>query len=211
MRKWRRLAAAFVAMAATLTVVTVATQTAASASDSNPTFITVPFGTVSQARAYNLTAAGAINIVPSSDAKCSKGQTKDKFAAELNVPGIAKITGLEAQCSVNLSGSRALSWAKVADVDLFNGRIKIKSLESLCVRANGYATIGSTYGSLVTDQNYSTNGTGAIVIPGIATVAVDVNTTGNSHVSSALIVITLLNQQAVVISACSLTHQSLLG
>lgn len=215
MSKLRRLAAGFIATAATLTVVTVATQNSASANPDNPTFITGSFGKVSTARAYNVAAAGLLNISPTTEAKCSHYQTKDRTAVNVSIPGVLKVNGLTTHCDNNYNGSVASATAKAADIDLFNGKIRITALDAYCFRSpyfGGVATVGATYGSLVTDFNYSKNGSGAIVIPGLATVAVNVKNIGNSTAFADLVVVTLLNTgQVIVISACELKHQSLLG
>jgi hypothetical protein len=210
MKKWKKLGVGLLAGAAALTVVA----QSAVANPDNPTFVSGGFGSVTSARATNITAAGLVNLGPLQDAKCTPGEQKDNHAVDVNIPNIATITGLEAKCSVSTNGRTASAVSKVAAINLFNGKVKIDLLESDCYRTQtllgGRAVVGSTYGSLVTDQNYSRNGSGAIVIPGIATVAVDVNNLGNTHASSDLIVITLLNTlQTIVISSCSLTHQSL--
>ena len=208
MGKWKRLGAASVAVVVTLSVVTVATQSTANANPDNPTFISAPFGKVTQARAYNVAAAGFLAVSPTTDSKCNPGQTKDASVASVTVQNVLKLNALTTHCSVSFSGNSAVAEAKAADVDLFNGKIRITALDAYCFRNGGYATVGATYGSLVTDQNYSHNGSGAIILPGLATVAVNVKGITSKSAFANLIVITLLNQQVIVISACELKHQS---
>jgi hypothetical protein len=211
MRKWRTLAAAFVAAAATLTVVTVTTQSTAGADPNNPTFITVPFpgGKANNARAFDVALSGVINVAPTADANCSRGQLKPRHVVSVVVPGLATVTGLEASCFVNSSGSKAASRATIADVNLLNGKIKIKLIDSRCGLSGGYATFGSTWGSMVFDQNYSRNGSGAIVIPGIATVVVDAKFANASGVYTTMVAVNLLNGQTIVVGACSITRHTL--
>ena len=219
MNTWKKLGAAVLTAGA---AVAFAAQGTAGADEvTNPTYINAPFGYVGTARASDVTAVGLLNLGPLADAKCTPGQSRNASVLSVNVPGIATVNGVQATCSVNRSGAVAHAQADVASVNLFNGRIKITALRANCDRyatfgftpifhAPGTATVGATYGSLVTDQNYSKNGSGAIVIPNLATVAVNVKDIGAGRAYADLIVVTLFNTgQVVVISACSLVQQNL--
>jgi hypothetical protein len=209
MSTWKRFAALFTAAAATVTVVMVTTESASANETTNPTFVSQPFNWVLSAEANTVSASGAINLSRTPDSNCVYDGSRTRSVLSARVGTIASLTGLSSQCSVSGYGSTAYAESDAATVDLFGGRIKIKALRSICSwdAETGLATVGSTWGSFGTDQNYSRNGSGAIVIPNVATVAVNVKgvdyKTGQAY--SNMLVVTLLNTaQTVVIGHCEL-------
>lgn len=207
MSKWKTIAAGAVALATAVSVATIATQSSANANEvTNPTFISGPFNGSYSSNASALYAAGPISVSPLPNASCGPEQSQNKSVLTAQVGSLASLTGLSAQCRYGYAES------DVATANLLGGRIKAKLMRSICSYngETGDATVGSTWGSLVFDQNYSKNGSGAIVIPNLATVVVNqkgINEFGKAY--SNMLVVSLFNsKQVIVVGHCELNAYS---
>jgi hypothetical protein len=235
--KWQRIAVAIVATGAAVAAVAIP-QFAANANNiTNPTFVTTePFYGLYGTSATDVAASGLITIAPLTTVQCNPhyyGHRHIHTASLVKIPtSLVSISALDTDCVTtkptyfNEGEGAATSSATIAAVNLFKGKIVITAVDSVCstgIDTSGedeggvpFATVGSTLATVQT--TYSNQGTGGIVIPGIAKVLLDVNTsstnwrTGLTTLTTDAIVIQLLPgafpgvaAQTIVIGSCSIT------
>ncbi|HJQ43897.1 MAG TPA: choice-of-anchor P family protein [Jatrophihabitantaceae bacterium] len=214
MSTWRTLGAGLIATVLAFTAVVVSTQNTANADPDNPTFITGELPPLQHATAFALGTVGLTPLTLYPNATCARGQSKSKSLASVTIPGVLSASALNASCSLSTDGTVAAARATVGQLSLLGGRVKVSLLDARCTRsADGTATVGATWGSLITDQNYARNGAGAIVVPGVGQVLVNDKWVSGFGYAETLVVqvfaqvvggVTVVPDSAFVISGCIL-------
>jgi hypothetical protein len=186
--RFKRLVAIVAATACAATVGTVSLS--AQADNTPPTYQSYELNGPYGSSATGITVAGLLNILPTTAVLCTNQTHNIHGRTLLTLPlGIGTVIVDGTECK---AGYLSFANATIAEVDLFNHSIVIRALVSSCHAADGVATVGSTLGSLVQRNNVSRQGSGALIIPGIATVAIDVNIHIGLVASTTGVLITLL-------------------
>ena len=194
----RRVVAALSAsiVATTSLATTAASADSAVAAGANPTFITAPFAPVQHVHAFAVGSLGLTPLTLYPNAACDRGQSRVKSLASVTIPGVLTASGLKAACSVDGDGTQASAAVTIAELSLLGGRVRLTAVDAVCHRdPDGTATDGATWGSFVTAANYSRNGAGAIVIPGVADIYVDQRYLGGTFGDAEMLVVTIYPQQ----------------
>jgi len=214
MRFKRTIAAAAVAIATATTVSVVMPSTSAGAD--NPTFNVAPFPySAVKANALGLHATGLLGVPPTAAVSCNQPGADFQALVRVITGALVNANVLSGQCAIQPGGFIASAQGTVANASLFNQAIRITAIDARCGVVNGVASWGGTYGSLITPTNYSTNGSGALVIPNIATLAVNVKTYSNATITATAILVdllpvmlgtlTLVPAQRIVLGQCTIS------
>ncbi len=152
-----------------------------------------------RAEAWSLSANGLINVAKTPLAGCPPNS--NLTTASLNVPGLASVQALHAECTMDTSNGHTNAYANVSSASLLGGVIKLSDLETRCI-ANEQGLSGSSRVGTLNGQPIGTQ-PATIGIPGVATVYLNqsVNGPNGQFAQYAVRVVTLLGQE-IVVSGC---------
>lgn len=153
-----------------------------SASFGSPT-LTSPYPIqVWDSNAFIYDLNGVLNGGPATAVDCPYGQgDTSQNALSVPIPGVGTLSLAAASCSaryVNFEGDPLVAYgrASIAGANLFSGKLVLGAVQSDChTDANHFATVGSRIASV--NGKPVGNSPFSIVIPGIASVSFNVNTT----------------------------------
>jgi hypothetical protein len=190
-----------------------------SASAGSPSFLTAPGFDPAAAGAYDLYAAGLVNVAPTPSAYCNDDNpVASKTLVSLKTPvGTAK--ALKAKCAIG--DGWATSSSTIASVNLLGGKLKVTGLSSTCTDTDGYDSDSAgiaQVGSTITTVNGAPapKGSGSIFVPGVAAVyfnkmtddGVTISTHAIEVVVAPVVVLghTVTAGQVIDIGGCSITR-----
>jgi hypothetical protein len=210
--KVRRVAVAAVAGAAAAISVF-----AGSAAAGTPSFLVTDGFYPQTSAAYDLYAAGLVNVAPTPNASCNE----DHPSASITVASLKTAVGtakvVTAKCA--LGDDWASSSSSIASVSLLGGKLKVTALSSTCTdfvgsESGGYARVGSTISTI--NGARVPSGSGSISLPKIATVyfnkmtddGVSVSTHAIEVVVAPVVVLghVITPGQVIDVGGCSITR-----
>ncbi|CAM3421317.1 choice-of-anchor P family protein [Kibdelosporangium persicum] len=156
-----------------------------------------------RAEAWSLSAKGLVNVAKTPHAECPPNS--DKTTASVNVPGIASVQALHAECTMDADTGRTDASANISSASLLGGVITLADLETRCV-ANEQGLSGSSRVGTLNGQPIGTQ-PATIGIPGVATVYVNQSVSGpnGQYAQYAVRVVTLLGQE-IIVAGCRMGY-----
>jgi hypothetical protein len=192
----------------------------ANANPDNPTYVSGSWSSQSsKATAFVLrTSGGLLSAIPPIETTCSNGTNASSSTVLASIsPGITARIGAR---NCDLRGNNFdYAETSISEIKILGGLVTIKDINSKCF-ANNFTktvTVGSTYGSMITDANYSDQGSGALILPDGTTVAFNVNTLSGSTARTVAVVVyvpgaVLTPSRTILLGGCELKRSvSLLG
>ena len=151
--------------------------------------------------AWAISASGVVTIPRTPYAGCPPNSSHTTIG--LNVPGVANVSALNAECTMDPATGTTVAEASVDGASLLGGLISITNIETSC-RAGADGLFGSSRVGTINGRPIGT-GSGSISIPLVATVYYNQTvTTPSGELSQyAIRVVTLLGQE-IVLAGCHL-------
>jgi hypothetical protein len=151
--------------------------------------------------AWAISAGGVVTIPRTPYAGCPPNSSHTTIG--LNVPGVANVSALNAECTMDPATGTTVAEASVDGASLLGGLISITNIETSC-RAGADGLFGSSRVGTINGRPIGT-GSGSLSIPLVATVHYNQTvTTPSGELSQyAIRVVTLLGQE-IVLAGCHL-------
>ena len=154
-----------------------------------------------RAEAWAISASGLLTVAKTPHATCPPNT--DLTTASLNVPGLASVQALHAECALDPSTGHTDASAEISGASLLGGAIRLTDVETRCL-ATGSGLSGSSRVGTLNGNPIGTAPT-TISILGVATVYLNqtVNGPNGQLAQYSVRVVTLLGQE-IILSGCRL-------